>query len=115
MERAKRKRLEEAGWKTGDAADFLGLSSEESAYLEIRLALAQALVRERKRLRVTQAQLAKRIHSSQSRVAKMETGDASVSIDLQVRTLLSMGISQNQVGRALAGPTRRKPAHKETG
>ena len=82
MKAAKRKKLETKGWKVGSAADFLGLSDEEAAYIELKLKLANSLKAMRTKRHLTQAGLAKLINSSQSRVAKMETGDPSVSIDL---------------------------------
>jgi hypothetical protein len=42
MEPAKRQRLEAAGWSVGDTSDFLGLSSEEAAFVEMKLARGQA-------------------------------------------------------------------------
>src|SRR5688572_26039298 len=91
MRREKRKRLEAAGWKVGSVQQFLGLSPAEAALVEIRLALARGVHDRRQRRRLTQAALAQRIESSQSRVAKMEAGDPSVSLDLLVRTLLALG------------------------
>jgi hypothetical protein len=41
------------------------------------------------------------IGSSQSRVAKMEAGDPTVSVDLLIRTLLTLGVNRKQVGRAI--------------
>jgi hypothetical protein len=85
MNRAKRKRLEGKGWKVGDAEDFLSLSPEEAAHVELKLSFSQYLKARRQEKRLTQAQLAKLIKSSQSRVAKMEAGDPTVSLDLLVR------------------------------
>ena len=81
MREDKKHRLEAKGWRVGTASDFLGLSPDEEAYIEIRLALATALKRERARKHITQEDLARAVESSQSRIAKMEAGDASVSID----------------------------------
>jgi hypothetical protein len=91
MDTAKRKRLEKAGWRVGNAREFLNLSPEEAAFVEVKLHLANELSRKRKALRLTQVAVAKRIKSSQSRVAKMEAGDPSVSIDLLVRSLIALG------------------------
>ena len=102
MDARKRKRLEAAGWRVGSAADFLGLSAEEAALVETRLAVSSALRQRRERQGVTQAALAKRLRSSQSRVAKMEAGDPSVSLDLLIRALLAAGASRREVARALA-------------
>ena len=81
MHKAKKTRLEEKGWKVGTAQEFLGLSDEEAAYVEIRLRLAAALRKRRQRERLSQTEWAGRIRSSQSRVAKMEAGDPSVSLE----------------------------------
>ena len=107
MKRSKRERLEAAGWRVGTAAEFLGLSAEESAFVEMKLALADGVRRRRQAKRLTQVQLAQRIGSSQSRVAKMETADPSVSIDMLVRTLLAMGASRAEVARVIRTRSRR--------
>jgi DNA-binding XRE family transcriptional regulator len=86
MRASKRKKLTGAGWEVGDATDFLGLSPEEEAYIELRLKLADGLKARRSRKKLTQVELAKSLGSSQSRVAKMEAGDPTVSVDLLVRS-----------------------------
>lgn len=101
MNTAKRKRLEKAGWKVGTAQEFLNLSPEEAAYVEVKLNLARVLSNRRKSLRLTQVALAKRIKSSQSRVAKMEAGDPSVSIDLLVRSLIALGETPTALQKSL--------------
>ena len=102
MRSSKRKRLEAKGWKVGSAKDFLGLSSQEEAYIEIKLRLAEALRNQRLRHQMTQSDLAKAIKSSQSRVAKMEAGESSVSLDLLVRTLLALGAHSKNLTRLLS-------------
>ena len=101
MDAKKRKRLEAAGFTVGGATDFLRLAPEEAALVEMRLALSHALRARREDAGLTQAALARRLGSSQSRVAKMEAGDPSVSLDLLIRALLSVGASRRDVGRAL--------------
>ncbi len=91
MTKAKIKKLEAKGWKVGSAEDFLGLSTEEAMYVEVKLAFSDLLRRLRENQKLTQTAVAKRLHSSQSRVAKMETGDPSVSLDLLFRSLLALG------------------------
>jgi len=98
----KRKKLEDAGWRVSTTEEFLGLSAEESAYIEIKLALSEALKEARAKRKLSQTQLAALIESSQSRVAKMEAADASVSIDLLVKSLLALGVPRKQVARTLA-------------
>ena len=97
----KRKKLEAKGWKFGDAQEFLELSDEEMAFIEMKLALARSLKERRQRKRLSQAALARLVNSSQSRVAKMETGDASVSIDLLIKSLLALGASRKELARSI--------------
>jgi ribosome-binding protein aMBF1 (putative translation factor) len=110
MESKKRKRLEAAGWRIGSAAEFLGLDDEEAAVVELKLGLADAVKVNRARRRLTQEQLGKLLGSSQSRVAKIEAADSSVSIDLMVRSLLRMGASRKEVASYIAAPRRRRAA-----
>ncbi len=110
MNRAKRKRLERKGWKIGSAAEFLGLSAEESRYLELKLELSRKLREHREERKMTQIEFARRLQSSQSRVAKMEAGDPSVSLDLIVRSFFSLGVSKRDLARLIASTGRsRKP------
>ncbi|MFA7237306.1 MAG: helix-turn-helix transcriptional regulator [Phycisphaeraceae bacterium] len=106
MKSDKRKRLEAAGWKVGSTRQFLGLSNEESAYIEMKLALARGLRKQRESQNLTQTDLARRIGSSQSRVAKMESADPTVSLDLLVQSLLSLGTSPQDVARLLRPVSR---------
>jgi len=100
MDITKRKTLEKAGWKVGTVQEFLNLSREEAAYVEVKLHLAKVLLKRRKSLGMSQVAVAKRIRSSQSRVAKMEAGDPSVSIDLLVRSLLALGETPHTLQKA---------------
>lgn len=106
MDTKKRKRLEAAGWQTGSAADFLELSAEEAALVEMRLAVSSALRTRRERQGVTQAALAKKLRSSQSRVAKMEAADPSISLDLLLRAFFATGATKRDLARVLT--SRRK-------
>ena len=101
MRAAKRKSLEARGWKIGSVEDFLDLSGQESAYIELRLKLARGLKARRSARGLSQNQLAKAVQSSQSRVAKMEAGDPTVSLDLLVRSLLALGASNRDLGRII--------------
>src|SRR6267142_2794869 len=105
MREAKQRRLAAKGWKTGSAKDFLGLTEQEDAYIELRLKLAEGLKTRRIQQRLTQIDLAKAVQSSQSRVAKMEAGDPSVSLDLLVKSLLALGASARELARIIAPPT----------
>ncbi len=102
MLKAKRERLEKKGWNVGSAEEFLGLSPEEAAYIDLKLRLGQTLLKHRKKGNLTQEELARRINSSQSRVAKMERGDPSVSLDLLIRSLLALGASHQALARAIS-------------
>jgi hypothetical protein len=101
MKRSKSARLQAAGWKVGTAKELLGLSDEEAALIEVKLALAVYLKSRRTAIGLSQTELAKRLGSSQSRVAKLESADPSVSIDLLVRSLLALGATRQEVGRAV--------------
>jgi predicted XRE-type DNA-binding protein len=96
MDKKKKEALESKGYKVSSVEEFLGLSTEESEYIELKLALSDALAKRRKKSNLTQAQLAKMLKSSQSRVAKMEKGDPTVSVDLLVKSLLAMGRLRGQ-------------------
>jgi DNA-binding XRE family transcriptional regulator len=101
MDKNKKRRLEAKGYKVGDTEDFLGLSAEESAYIDLKMALSQALAQRRKRRRLTQVELARKLNSSQSRVAKMEKGDPTVSVDLLVKALLAMGATRQSIAKVI--------------
>jgi len=101
MDKNKRKKLEAAGWKVGTTREFLGLSEQESHYIELKLQLSKSLQKRRQAKKLTQIELARIIKSSQSRVAKMESGDPTVSLDLLVRSLLALGASSKNLQRFL--------------
>jgi len=101
MDKAKRKRLERSGWRIGSAAEFLELTSVEAELVEMKLALSSRLRKTRERRHLSQNDLAERMGSSQSRIAKMEAGDPSVSLDLLVHGLLAAGASRREIASAL--------------
>jgi hypothetical protein len=102
MDEMKQARLEAKGWKVGTVTEFLDLTPEEAALIEIKLALSKSL-RERREKRMTQVELAERMHSSQPRIAKAEGGDRSVSLDLLMRAMLATGATPREIGTAIAG------------
>ena len=108
MDREKKNRLTSKGWKVGTVSDFLDLTPEEAAYIELRLSLSESVKRLRKSRKVTQNQLAKMLSSSQSRVAKLEAGESSVSIDLLIRSLFVLGGSNKDLARIIA-PSEKNP------
>ena len=101
MDAARKKRLEAKGWKTGSVQELLGLSDEDMAVIELKLQLSKAVVERRRKEELSQAELAKRMGSSQSRIAKLEAGDPTVSIDLLVRALVQLGLGPKDIGRLL--------------
>jgi len=103
---AKHKRLEAACWRFGTVAEFLGLDAAEEALVELHLALAKALKERRAKVGMTQVELARKIGSSQSRVAKMEAADTSVSLDLTIRSLLALGVGTRELGALIAAVGR---------
>ena len=106
MKVEKRRRLEAAGWRLGNAREFLELTPGEAEFVEIKLDLARRLRELREEQNWTQAEFARRVGSSQSRVAKMEAADSSVSVDLLVRSLLAAGANRRELGRVVASKRR---------
>ena len=96
------KRLRAAGWHAGTPKEFLKMTGEEAALVEIKLALTEAVRQTRIKRKLSQTDLAQRIKSSQSRVAKIEAGDASVSLDLIVRALFAVGATKQEVQKTIA-------------
>lgn len=108
MNPEKKARLEKAGWKVGTPAELLGLSSAEAAYVELRLRLSDAVRGLRRKKKLSQTALAGRMGSSQSRVAKLEAADETVSLDLMVRSLLALGASSTDLARIIADKAERR-------
>jgi predicted XRE-type DNA-binding protein len=102
MKQSKKNNLEAAGWKVSTAADFLSLSADEAAYIELKLALSDQLRKRRLKKKLTQIEVAEIVASSQSRVAKMEAGDATVTVDLLVKSLLALGATRRELATAIA-------------
>jgi DNA-binding XRE family transcriptional regulator len=102
VKRSKRQKLQRAGFKVGNVQEFLNLSDEEMALIEMKADLVEMLGAVRKSAGVTQHQLARRMGSSQSRIAKMEGGDPDVSLDLICKALLCLGVSSRDIGKTIA-------------
>jgi DNA-binding XRE family transcriptional regulator len=101
MNKTKIEQLNKKGWKTRSASEFLNLSAEEAAYVELKLSLSCYLSKKRTSKHWTQEQLAEKIHSSQSRIAKMEKGDPTVTVDLLVKSLFALGTSKNELAKVI--------------
>ncbi len=106
MDKDKRKKLKKAGWNVGDTQGFLGLSDQEQQYIDIKLSLSHLLKHTRQKSGLTQTELARRMDSSQSRIAKMEGGEPGVSIDLIIRALLSLGVNQEELAANIQNQKR---------
>ena len=104
MRKQKKKCLESKGWKIGTVKEFLGLSDEESAYIELKIKLAAGLRQRRREKGLSQLDLAAKLQSSQSRIAKMEAGDPSVLLDLLILSLISLGASERELSRIITTP-----------
>jgi predicted XRE-type DNA-binding protein len=110
MRSDKRRKLARAGWAIGDSGDFLRLSDDERRFIETKLALAAGLRQWREDLGLTQTEVAKRLGSSQSRVAKMEAADKTVSTDLLLRSLFRLGAGRRDVARLVGQKARTRAA-----
>ena len=97
MDDKKKQKLQEQGWRVGSTQDFLGLGDNENAYIELKISLGENIKKLRLAKKMTQVEFARLIRSNQSRVAKMEAGDPSVSIDLQIKSLLALGSSREDL------------------
>ena len=102
MKNSKRKKLHRAGFKVGTVQEFLGLSDEEMALIDLKIRLIEMLKAVRKSAGITQHALARLIGSSQSRVAKMEAADSDVTLDLICKALFALGVSHQDIGKKIA-------------
>ncbi|MCA9031451.1 MAG: helix-turn-helix transcriptional regulator [Planctomycetaceae bacterium] len=105
MKVSKRKKLEAAGWKVGSAAEFLELSDAEAMLVHMKFALAKRVKEIRQSKHMTQSELASLIGSSQSRVAKLEMADGSVSLELLIRSLATLGASRAEIAKIIGAKT----------
>jgi ParB-like chromosome segregation protein Spo0J len=108
MNSVKKARLQQHGWTVGDAAEFLNLNAQEAQFVELKLALAAGVRQLREQGGITQAALAQQLGSSQSRIAKMEAADRSVTVDLIMRSLLAMGSTPGEIAKLI----KRVEAHR---
>ncbi len=101
MTEAKKKILAENGYRVTDSAEWLGLSREESQLIDMRVALAQELERVRKAKGMTQAELAKRIGTKQSGVARMINTPEASTMDNLVKSLIALGEPVSKIAACL--------------
>lgn len=111
MDSAKRKALEAAGWKVGDAAEFLDLNDEEHQLLDARVELALAVRRQREACHLSQKELGLKLKTSQPRVAKIERAATDVSLDQLVRAFAAAGgriVVKVATGKAKKGKSAKR-------
>lgn len=101
MKKERIRELKNKGWNIGEIEDFLGLSEEEMAYIELKIKLSDMVRELREERGLTQVEVSQKLNSSQSRISKMESGDPSVSIDLQIKSLLALGATQEEIGKRI--------------
>ena len=89
------------GWVEGSVKDFLDLSDADVEYIELRRALSRLLREARQKLHLTQVEVAARLRTSQSRLAKMEKADPTVSSDLLLRSLFQLGLTRKELAQAI--------------
>jgi transcriptional regulator with XRE-family HTH domain len=70
-------------------------------YIDLKIDLSHLLKTQRTKKGLTQQELANRLGSSQSRVAKMENGDPSVSVDLLIKALLEVDTDRKRLATAI--------------
>lgn len=97
-----KKKLAAAGFRVGTVQDFLELSDQDMALIELKIRLVQMLKATRQSAGLTQHRLATLLRSSQSRVAKMEAGAADVTLDLLCKALFAVGVSRQAIGKTIA-------------
>ncbi|TGM78615.1 XRE family transcriptional regulator [Leptospira levettii] len=101
MEISKKAKLEKLGWKIGTTSEFLNLTPSEDQYIELKLALSKSVQKKRLEMKITQVKLADILKSSQSRIAKIESGDKSVSIDLIINSYFALGATIQDIAKIL--------------
>ena len=110
MNSLKKAGMQRHGWAVGKTAEFLNLTPQEAQFVEVKLALAAGVRQLRERRGVTQAALAKQLGSSQSRIAKMEAADRSVTVDLMTRSLLAIGATPGEIAKLIKRAEARRSA-----
>jgi ribosome-binding protein aMBF1 (putative translation factor) len=102
MNSKRRKEFEAKGWRFGGVEDFLDLTDEELEYIELKIILSEMVKEHREKRGLSQVNAAKILKSSQSRISKIETADPTVSIDLQIKSLLALGATKKDIGQKIA-------------
>ena len=101
MDKDKQAKLASKGWKVGTVSEFLELTPAEATYIELRLALSQNLKQRCTQKQLTPSQFAQLINVNPSQIEKLETGDASVSLDFLIRSLLTLGATVKELAEIM--------------
>ena len=97
MKATKKKALESAGYNMTNAAEWLGLSPQEDAIVNMRVNFAMEIERICKEQGITQKALAEKIGTRQSGVARMLNNPSKVTLDHLIRTLLALGTPSKRI------------------
>ncbi|MBO4435298.1 MAG: helix-turn-helix transcriptional regulator [Fibrobacter sp.] len=101
MDKAKKESLEKKGWKFGDVDEYLGLTPAEMVIVEMKAELAKALIKKRKKSGMSQTEASAKAQTSQSRYAKAEHSDSSVSLELMIKLFFSLGADKKELFKVL--------------
>ena len=102
MDARERAKIEAMGYGiVDDAADWLELTQIERHIVDVRVRLGREIRRRRAEAGLSQAQLAEKIGSSQSRVAKAEGTAPGVAIDLMMRVFFATGGTVDELAQAI--------------
>ena len=102
MKKARRQALEKRGFKITQTQEFLGLSDEDMALIDLKIQLIRKLREVRLKRGITQTGLAKMMQTSQSRIAMLEGGSSDVSLDLVCRALFTLGVSKKELATTIS-------------
>ena len=97
----KRERIKSMGGRVTSAGEWLDLSPEEIAVIDMKIRLGEQIKARRRKKRLSQESLAKLLKTSQGRVSKLEKGQAT--LDQLARSLLALGGSSKDVGQTISG------------
>ena len=95
-------RMDAAGWKTVTIAEFLDLTPEDMAFIQVRRTFARAVRNRREVSGLSRTALAETLGLSETQIALMEGNASSISMDVMLRAFLAMGATQNDLAEALA-------------
>jgi predicted XRE-type DNA-binding protein len=111
MDAKKKKRLEAGGWRVGTVEEFLALSEAEMALIDMHIRLCDEIKRRLQAARMSQAELARHLETSASRLSNMLAGK-QVSTDALVRALFVLGATSREIGKVIGGATTKGRARR---